>query len=56
MQQIPKLEACREKEFAQRNNLPTEAVMGGAETMYPEFRKKIQGKYTPPTECKKDCR
>ena len=44
------------EEFAQRNNLPTEAVMGGAETMYPEFRKKIQNSYTPPQKCLKDCR
>src|SRR5262249_38852545 len=44
------------EEFAQRNNLPAEAVMGGKETVYPEFRKVIKDKYTPPTECKKDCR
>jgi hypothetical protein len=43
------------EEFAQRNGLPSEAVMGGAETMYPEFRKKIKDTYTPPAKCLKDC-
>jgi len=44
------------EEFAQRNNLPTEAVMGGAETMYPDFRKKLKDEYNPPVKCLKDCR
>jgi hypothetical protein len=44
------------EEYAQRNNLPSEAVMGGAETIYPEFRKKIKDTYTPPAKCLKDCR
>ena len=29
------------EEFAMRHNLPFEATRGGAETMYPEFRKKM---------------
>jgi len=29
-------------EFADRHKLPHEAVRGGAETMYPEYRLKIQ--------------
>ncbi len=32
-------------------NLPTEAAMGHAETLYPEYRKKIKGVYVPPAEC-----
>jgi hypothetical protein len=44
------------QEFASRYHLPLEAVMGGAETMYPEYRKKLEGKYTPPASCPKDCR
>jgi hypothetical protein len=39
------------EEFARKNNLPSEAVLGGAETMYPEFRKKLKEQYTPP-QCK----
>jgi hypothetical protein len=29
-------------EFAQRHKVPVSAAMGGAETMYPEYRKKLQ--------------
>ena len=43
-------------EFSSRTNLPAEAVLGGAETLYPEFRKKLEGKYTPPTSCTEYCR
>ena len=32
-------------------NLPKEAAMGYAETLYPEYRKTISGKYTPPAAC-----
>jgi hypothetical protein len=35
-------------------NLPQEAVLGGAQTMYPEFRKKLGG-YQPPAVCKRYC-
>ena len=31
--------------------IPQEAVNGGAETMYPEFRKKIKDKYVRPATC-----
>ena len=34
-------------EFANRWNIPLEATLGGAETAYPEFRKKIEGKGGP---------
>jgi hypothetical protein len=32
-------------------NLPREAAMGYAETLYPEYRKKIRGTYRPPAVC-----
>jgi hypothetical protein len=35
-------------------NLPLEAVLGGAETMYPEYRKKLKT-YVPPEMCKRYC-
>jgi hypothetical protein len=44
------------KEFALRHGLPLEAAMGGAETVYPEYRKKLEGKYTPPPSCTRNCR
>jgi hypothetical protein len=31
--------------------IPLEAVQGGAETMYPEYRKKLKGKYVRPEKC-----
>ena len=36
-------------------NIPREAAMGGAETMYPEFRDKIKDKFTIPPPCKRNC-
>jgi hypothetical protein len=36
-------------------NIPREAAMGGAETMYPEFRDKIKDKFTVPAPCKRNC-
>jgi hypothetical protein len=35
------------KEFATEQDLPEEAVRGGAETMYPEFMKKFAGRPAP---------
>ena len=35
-------------EMTQKFNIPLEAVRGGAETQYPEFRKKIRDKYVRP--------
>jgi hypothetical protein len=32
-------------------NIPREAVLGGAETMYPEYRKKLKDKYVIPEKC-----
>jgi hypothetical protein len=35
-------------EMTQKRGIPLEAVLGGPETMYPEFRKKIKDKYVMP--------
>ncbi len=42
------------REFAAWYGLPFEATRGGAETLYPEYREKIQG-YNPPAECDRYC-
>jgi hypothetical protein len=34
--------------MTQRYNIPLEAVLGGPETMYPEYRKRLKDKYVPP--------
>jgi hypothetical protein len=36
-------------------NIPREAALGGAETMYPAFRDKIKDKYVMPAKCKRNC-
>lgn len=36
-------------------HIPPEAAMGGAETMYPEFRDKIKDKFTIPPKCSRNC-
>lgn len=41
-------------ELTQVYNIPVEAVLGGAETMYPEYRRKLTG-YVPPAVCKRYC-
>jgi hypothetical protein len=35
--------------------IPQEAAMGGAETMYPEYRDKIKDKFVLPGKCTKNC-
>jgi hypothetical protein len=42
-------------EMTQRYNIPLEAVVGGPETMYPEYRKKLKDKYVMPPPCKEGC-
>ena len=42
-------------ELTKNLNIPREAVMGGPETMYPEFRKKIKDKYVMPPPCTQGC-
>ncbi len=36
-------------------NIPLEAVRGGAETMYPEYRKKLKDVYVAPEKCTRYC-
>jgi hypothetical protein len=36
-------------------HIPVEAVLGGAETMYPEFRKRLKDKYVAPEKCVRYC-
>jgi hypothetical protein len=36
-------------------NIPLDAVLGGAQTMYPEYRKTLKDRYTPPAQCKQYC-
>jgi hypothetical protein len=38
-------------EMTKLYNIPREAVLGGKETMYPEFRKKLKGGYVIPEKC-----
>lgn len=44
-------------DYAKYYNLPLEAAYGGAETMYPEFRKRLRDefKYVPPDRCVRYC-
>jgi len=41
-------------ELTENRNIPLEAVLGGPQTMYPEFRKTLKDKYVMPTNCR-DC-
>jgi hypothetical protein len=36
-------------------HIPAEAAVGGPETMYPEYRKKLKDKYVPPGQCVRYC-
>jgi hypothetical protein len=38
-------------EMTRLYNLPRQAVLGGAETMYPEYRKKLKDSYVIPMKC-----
>jgi hypothetical protein len=42
-------------EMTKMYHIPVEAVLGGAETMYPEYRKKLKDQYVPPTVCTRYC-
>ena len=39
-------------EFANKHDLPVEAVLGGVDHMYPEYRKKLKDAYKIPPPCK----
>jgi len=41
--------------FAKQYNLPLEAAYGGAQTIYPEFRKRLRETYTAPLACTRYC-
>jgi hypothetical protein len=41
--------------YAKQYGLPLEAAYGGAATIYPEFRKKLQTTYAPPAACTRYC-
>ena len=42
-------------EMSKRYGLPREATLGGTETMYPEYRKKLEGQYQRPASCGRYC-
>jgi hypothetical protein len=42
-------------EVTKMYHIPVEAVMGGAATMYPEYRKKLQSVYVAPVKCVRWC-
>jgi hypothetical protein len=42
-------------EVTEHYNIPLEAVVGGPETMYPEYRKRLKDKYVMPPPCKEGC-
>jgi hypothetical protein len=46
--------AINQAEFATIYHLPAETARGGAETMYPEYKKKLTG-YVPPERCQRYC-
>jgi hypothetical protein len=42
-------------EMTERYHIPLEAVLGGAETMYPEYRKTLKEQYVAPAMCVRYC-
>jgi hypothetical protein len=45
-----------EADFMTRTyNLPKEAALGYAESLYPEYRRKLKGVYAPPAACGRYC-
>lgn len=42
-------------ELTKGYGIPLDAVMGGAATMYPEYRKRIKNAYVAPKRCTADC-
>ncbi len=43
------------KELSDAYKVPYEAVRGGGQTLYPEYRKKLKDIYAPPAMCTKNC-
>lgn len=44
-----------ETEVSRMYGLPQDAVLGGAATMYPEFREFLKGRYVAPNKCSRYC-
>ena len=42
-------------ELPTKLHIPLEAALGGPETTYPEYRKKLKDQYTQPEPCQKVC-
>ena len=42
-------------EDARNRHIPLDALMGGAETTYPEYRKKLKDSYVAPEKCVRYC-
>jgi hypothetical protein len=42
-------------EMTQKKGIPLEAVLGGPETTYPEYRKKLKETYKAPEKCLNSC-
>ena len=42
-------------ELTKLYHIPREAVLGGAETLYPEYRKKLKDQYVRPEKCPMNC-
>lgn len=42
-------------EVSKMYNLPQEVVLGGAQTLYPDYRKKLKDTYVPPAKCPANC-
>ena len=42
-------------ELTKLYNIPEETILGGAETMYPEYRKRLRDTYVPPEKCIRYC-
>ena len=42
-------------EMTQKKGIPLEAVLGGLETIYPEYRKKLKDTYKAPAKCVDSC-
>ena len=43
------------EELTNQYGIPRDAVLGGAETMYPEYRKKLKTAYVRPEKCPRNC-
>ena len=42
-------------ELTKLYGIPRDAILGGAQTTYPEFRKTIKDRYVRPEKCARNC-